>query len=93
MGALANLATVEVKACGLPGKKPTKDGESLVAFIEEAEYFRGIALLFGGTEARLNGHIRRAFGPAAHMRERILLYWHQGQGQAAIEIENWWARL
>jgi hypothetical protein len=93
MGPEANLATIEVKACGLPGKIPTKDAESLAAFIEEADYFGGIGLVFGGNEDDLNRHIKIAFGPEARKRDRIVIMWHHTQGQAARNVENWWARL
>ena len=34
----ANLAVVEVKACGALGNTPTKDADSLVAFLTYAGY-------------------------------------------------------
>jgi hypothetical protein len=93
MGPQANLAVVEVKPCGSFGDPVTKDADSLVAFIQEADYFRGVGLVFGGDEEAFDNHMRTVFAAAAQLRDRIHLYWHSASGQPAQPVEAWWKRF
>jgi hypothetical protein len=90
-GPNSNLAIVEVKACGAFGNPVTKDADSLTAFIEQAAYFKGAALIFGGDRAGLERHIRTVFPNARHLHDRIAIYWHSQVGQPAEVID--WAQL
>ncbi len=93
MGAQANLAVVEVKPCGSFGEPVTKDADALVAFVQEADYFRGVGLVFGGNERRFDDHMRTVFAPAKHLHERLHLYWHTACGERAQRVERWWDRV
>jgi hypothetical protein len=89
----ANLAVVEVKGCGVFGDPRTKDADSLVAFVERAEYFKGVAVVFGGDQDGLDRHLRTVFPHAIGLAARIEIYWHSEVGHPAQPIPEWWRRF
>jgi|APMI01.1.fsa_nt_gi hypothetical protein len=88
----ANLAVFEVKGCGMLDHDPTKDAESLVAFITRAQYHRGVALIFGGSQKELDDHVQRAFSGAIAYASKISIFWHSKENEAATEILDWSAK-
>lgn len=84
----ANLAVVEVKSGRNVGTGLEKDAKTLVAFVERADYFRGVHLVFGGNHDVVRARIREAYSDVAQ-REQLAVFWHPEAGRAAQRLGDW----
>ena len=80
-----NLAIVEVKPINADNGSIQKDAQTLRLFLERAQYFKAVYLVYGvGTPKEFGNFphiVREVFRDI--QRERIVLVWHQGPLQRA----------
>jgi hypothetical protein len=92
MGRDANLVVVEVKPCGVDIETIEKDIITLRQFLEEAEYYAAISLVYGEDKEALVRHIQEGFRGHGDLKERLRVYWHSNVAEPA-QMFDWWEYL
>lgn len=84
-----NLVVIEIKPIKAQTEDIKKDLKTLAYFLTEANYFRAIHLVYGGTKDDLERHIKRSF-EKKRLRFSNYLYviWHEAP-QSKAKICNW----
>jgi hypothetical protein len=83
-----NLVVIEVKPIGTEIRKAKKDLETLIGFLDHAQYYRAIHLVYGGNEKDIKEYVRKVFEMDQLKYSNLLyLYWHKSHGRQAQRIE------
>lgn len=83
-----NLVVVEVKPIRADVREAKKDIETLIGFLDHAQYYRAIHLVYGGNEKDIKEYVRRVFETDQLKYSNLLyLFWHKSPGQQVQRIE------
>jgi len=84
-----NLVVIEVKPIKSKTKDIKKDLKTLAGFLIEANYFKAIHLVYGGSESEIKKYIQRSFErEQIRFEGSLFLFWHKAPGEMA-KIFNW----
>ncbi len=79
-----NLVVIEVKPVTVTVQKLEKDLCKLKGFLDRAEYYRAIILIYGdGDQA---AKLQQVKSLAQEYDQRIIVIWHKGHGETPIEV-------
>ena len=83
-----NLIVVEVKPIRTDIREAKKDIETLIGFLDHAQYYRASHLVYGGNEKDINEYVRGVFETDQLKYSNLLyLFWHKSPGQQVQRIE------
>lgn len=83
-----NLIVVEVKPIRTGIREAKKDIEILIGFLDNAQYYRAIHLVYGGNEKDIKEYVRRVFETDQLKYSNLLyLFWHKSLGQQVQRID------
>ncbi len=82
----SNLVVIEVKPIRADIKKAKKDIETLIEFLDYAEYFQAIHLVYGGNQEDIKDYILKVFETdQLNYSDSLHLFWHKFTG---LPVQN-----